>query len=91
MNISDIRIKTLNDSGKLKAIASITIEDCFVVHDIKIIEGTNGLFIMMPGKKTGEGQHKDIAHPLNTETRNYIQNAIIKAYNDVCTSGQTND
>lgn len=88
MNISDIRIKRLDESGKLKAIASVTIEDCFVVHDIKIIEGANGLFVMMPVKKTADGQYKDVAHPLNTETRNLIQNRIIEAYQKTCSTVQ---
>lgn len=89
MNISDIRIKRLDESGKLKAIASVTIEDCFVVHDIKIIEGANGLFMMMPGKKTADGQYKDIAHPLNTETRNLMQSRIMEAYQNACAVAQT--
>ncbi len=66
----------------LKAVASITIDDCFVVHDIKVIEGTDGAFIAMPSRKTNDGQYKDIAHPLNTETREEIKNAILAAYSD---------
>ena len=81
MNISDVRIRLLQkDSGKLKAIASITIDDCFVVHDLKIIEGSDSLFIAMPSRKTSEGDYKDIAHPLNTETREELKRIVLAAY-----------
>ena len=70
MKISDVRIRFVKkEDSKLKAVASITIDDCFVVHDIKVIEGTDGPFIAMPSRKTNDGEFKDIAHPLNTETR----------------------
>ena len=70
MKISDVRIRFVKkDESKLKAVASITIDDCFVVHDIKVIEGADGPFIAMPSRKTNDGEFKDIAHPLNTETR----------------------
>lgn len=83
MKISDVRIRLVNkEDNKLKAVASITIEDSFVVHDIKVIEGNDGLFIAMPSRKTNDGEYKDIAHPLNTETREMIKNAILTAYND---------
>ena len=82
MNITDVRIRLAQkEDSKLKAIVSITIDDCFVVHDIKIIEGTDSLFIAMPSKRTGEGEYKDIAHPLNTETREMMKNTILSAYN----------
>lgn len=68
------------DDAKLKAVASITIDDCFVVHDIKIINGKDGLFISMPSRKTPEGEYKDIVHPINTETREMIRVAIMEAY-----------
>lgn len=81
MNITDIRIRTVKkDDSKLKAVASITIDDCFVVHDIKIIEGTDGLFIAMPSRKTAENEYKDIAHPINTETREILKNLVLSAY-----------
>lgn len=81
MNISDVRIRLAQrEDSKLKAVASITIDDCFVVHDIKVIEGTESLFIAMPSRKTNEGEYKDIAHPLNTETRELLKNIILKAY-----------
>ena len=83
MKISDVRIRLVNkDDNKLKGVASITIEDCFVVHDIKVILGNDGLFIAMPSRKTNDGEYKDIAHPLNTETRELIKNAILTADND---------
>ena len=68
------------DDSKLKAVASITIDDCFVVHDIKVIEGTDKPFIAMPSRKTKDGEFKDIAHPLNTETRENLRDAILAAY-----------
>ena len=81
MKISDIRIRFVKkDDSKLKAVASITIDDCFVVHDIKVIEGADGPFIAMPSRKTNDGEFKDIAHPLNTETREILRNAILTAY-----------
>ncbi len=81
MKISDVRIRFVKkDDSKLKAVASITIDDCFVVHDIKVIEGADGPFIAMPSRKTNDGEFKDIAHPLNTETRENLRNAILAAY-----------
>ncbi len=86
MNISEVRIRFVKkDDSKLKAVASITIDDCFVIHDIKIIEGTDGLFIAMPSRKTSDGEFKDIAHPLNTETRELLKNAILTAYGEALT------
>ena len=83
MKISDVRIRLVNkEDNKLKAVASITIDECFVVHDIKIIEATDGAFIAMPSRKTNDGDYKDIAHPLNTETRELLKNAILTAYYD---------
>ena len=85
MNITDVRIRKVNDDGKMKAVVSITFDDEFVVHDIKIIEGQNGLFIAMPSRKMGEGDFRDIAHPLVSETRNKIRDAIFEEYNKVIT------
>ena len=83
MKISDVRIRLVEkEDSKLKAIASITIEDYFVVHDIKIIEGKDNLFIAMPSRKTSEGEYKDIAHPINSETRQMLSDAILKAYSE---------
>ena len=83
MNITDVRIRKVNDEGKMKAIVSITFDDEFVVHDIKIIEGQNGLFIAMPSRKMSEGDFRDIAHPLVSETRNKIRDAIFDEYEKV--------
>lgn len=83
MDITDVRIRKINDEGKMKAVVSITFDDEFVVHDIKIIDGQNGLFIAMPSRKMGEGDFKDIAHPLKSETRNRIKEAIFVEYEKV--------
>lgn len=81
MKINDIRIREVrNQDGKLKAVASITIDDCFVVHDIKIFEREDGYSIAMPSRKTSDGKYKDIAHPLNSETRELLQSAILTAF-----------
>ena len=82
MNITDVRVRRVAKEGKMKAVVSITIDEEFVVHDIKVIEGQNGLFIAMPSRKTPDGEFKDIAHPINTETREKIQSAILKAYEE---------
>ncbi len=83
MKISDVRIRIVkNDSSKIKASASITIDDCFVVHDIKVIEGKEGYFIAMPNRKTPDGDFKDTVHPLNTETREMIRDIVLKAFNE---------
>ncbi|MBP5426756.1 MAG: septation regulator SpoVG [Clostridiales bacterium] len=81
MKITDVRIRLIDHDGRVRAVASITIEDEFVVHDIKIIEGTNGLFIAMPSRKGQNGEFRDIAHPISAETRSKIQDAILEAYN----------
>lgn len=83
MNITDVRIRKISAEGKMKAIVSVTFENQFVVHDIKVIEGLNGLFIAMPSRKTPDGEFKDIAHPINTETREQIQKAILDEYEKV--------
>ena len=83
MNITDVRVRKVNDEGKMKAVVSITFDDEFVVHDIKIIEGQNGLFIAMPSRKMGEGDFRDIAHPLVSETRNKIKEANFAEYEKV--------
>ncbi len=81
MKITDVRVRLVKkDDTKLKAVASITFDDCFVVHDIKVIDGNNGPFIAMPSKKTGENEHKDIAHPINTQTREELIACILDAY-----------
>ncbi|MDD6794904.1 MAG: septation regulator SpoVG [Clostridiaceae bacterium] len=80
MQITDVRIRKIATDGKMKAIVSVTFDNEFVVHDIKIIEGQNGLFIAMPSRKTPDGEFKDIAHPINTDTREKIQSSILEAY-----------
>lgn len=80
MQITDVRIRKISAEGKMKAIVSVTFDNEFVVHDIKVIEGQNGLFIAMPSRKTPDGEFKDIAHPINTETREKIQSSILEAY-----------
>lgn len=80
MKITDVRVRKIAKEGKMKAIVSITIDDEFVVHDIKVIEGEKGLFIAMPSKKATDGEYRDIAHPINSATRENIQNIILERY-----------
>ena len=81
MKITDVRIRLVaKEDSKLKAVASITIDECFVVHDIKVIEGKEGYFVSMPSKKTPDGEYRDIVHPINTETREKLIEEILKAY-----------
>ncbi len=83
MNISDVRVRIVKkEDSKLKAVASVTFDDCFVVHDIKVIEGTDGCFIAMPSRKTGEGEYKDVAHPIKTEMREELIKVILSAYEE---------
>ncbi len=80
MQITDIRIRKTERDGKLKAVASITIDEEFVVHDIKIIDGDKGMFIAMPSRKTTDGEYKDIAHPIKSATREEMQRLILDKY-----------
>lgn len=80
MKITDVRVRKITAEGKMKAIVSITIDDVFVVHDIKVIDGEKGLFIAMPSKKATDGEYRDIAHPINSQTREEIQNLILERY-----------
>ena len=80
MQITDVRVRKVEKVGKLKAIVSITIDDEFVVHDIKVIEGEKGLFIAMPSRKASDGEYRDIAHPINSTTRESIQKKILDSY-----------
>lgn len=83
MNISEVRIYLVkNDSSKIKARASITIDGCFVVHDIKVMDGEEGLYIRMPNRKSQDGKYKDIAHPLDTETREGLKELVLKAFEE---------
>ena len=81
MQITDVRIRKVEAEGKLKAYVTITFDDCFVVHNAKIIEGTSGLFIAMPSRKTANGEYKDVAHPISPDFRNAIQSKILDEYN----------
>ena len=85
MKITDVRIRIVEKEGKMKAVVSITIDDEFVVHDIKIIEGDKGLFIAMPSRKTADGEYRDIAHPINSDTREHIQSLILDKYEETLT------
>ncbi len=80
MKITDVRVRKIAKEGKMKAIVSITLDEEFVVHDIKVIEGDRGLFIAMPSKKVSEGEYRDIAHPINSFTREAIQKVILESY-----------
>ena len=80
MRITDVRVRKVDSDSKMRAVASITIDDEFVIHDIKIIDGDKGLFIAMPSRKTGDGEYRDIAHPISSEVRAKMQATIIEAY-----------
>ncbi len=80
MEITDVRVRKVNKEGKMKAVVSVTFDNEFVVHDIKVIEGEKGLFIAMPSRKTLDGEYRDIAHPINTATREKIQQAVLEKY-----------
>ena len=80
MQITDVRVRKITKEGKMRAVVSITIDNEFVIHDIKVIEGEKGLFIAMPSRKSSDGEYRDIAHPINSETREAIQNLIISRY-----------
>lgn len=82
MNITDIRIRKMNAEGRMKAVVSVTFDDLFVVHDIKIIEGEDKLFVAMPSRKTPDGEYKDIAHPIHPSMRQTLQDEIIKKYEE---------
>lgn len=82
MQITDVRIRRITKEGKMKAVVSITLDDEFVVHDIKVIEGEKGLFIAMPSKKTAEGEYRDIAHPINSIMRETLQERILQCYGE---------
>ncbi len=83
MTITDVRVRKVDKEGKLKAVVSVTIEDCFAIHDIKVIEGDHGLFIAMPSRKAQDGTYKDIAHPINSQTRDELQQRILRAYEEM--------
>ena len=82
MQITDIRIRKIAKEGKMKAVVSVTFDNAFVVHDIKVIEGEKGLFIAMPSRKASDGEYRDIAHPINSNTRDRIQKLILEKYQE---------
>lgn len=90
MNITDVRVRKVKSDGKMKAIVSVTFDDCFVVHDIKIIDGNNGQFVAMPSRKVADGDFRDIAHPIKSETRTQLQQEIFKAY-EACKDDEGED
>lgn len=88
MQITDVRVRRIDKEGKMRAVVSITLDNEFVIHDIKVIEGEKGLFIAMPSRKATNGEYRDIAHPINSETRDMIQNVILDKYNITTLEGQ---
>jgi stage V sporulation protein G len=86
MDITDVRVRKITEDGKMKAIVSVTFDEEFVVHDIKVIEGLNGLFIAMPSRKMADGEFRDIAHPINANTRQKIQEAVFEGYEKALTT-----
>jgi len=86
MEITDVRVRKIDSEGKMKAVVSVTFDNEFVVHDIKVIESQNGLFIAMPSRKAPDGEFRDIAHPINAETRAKIQSAILEKYESISSS-----
>lgn len=85
MQVTDVRVRKLTKEGKMRAVVSVTFDNEFVVHDIKIIEGEKGLFIAMPSKKATDGEYRDIAHPINSETRDKLQQIILEKYEESMT------
>ncbi|HHZ13307.1 MAG: septation regulator SpoVG [Caldicoprobacterales bacterium] len=83
MEITDVRVRKVGGDGKMKAVASVTFDNDFVVHDIKIIEGQNGMFIAMPSRKTPDGEYRDIAHPINSDMRARLQDMILQQYDRI--------
>ncbi len=80
MIVTDVRVRKILTEGKMKAIVSVTLDDMFVIHDVKVVEGQNGLFVAMPSRKTPDGEFRDIAHPITSSAREVIQNAVLQAY-----------
>lgn len=82
MHVTDVRVRKILTEGKMKAIVSVTLDDMFVIHDVKVVEGQNGLFVAMPSRKTPDGEFRDIAHPINSSAREVIQLAVLQAYSE---------
>jgi len=85
VNVTDVRVRKILTDGKMKAIVSVTLNDMFVIHDVKVVEGQKGLFVAMPSRKTPDGEFRDIAHPINTSAREIIQSAVLDAYEKAAT------
>lgn len=83
MQITEIRMKKLQDAGKIKAIVSVTLDDAIVIHDIKVVEGNKGLFVAMPSKRMPDGEYKDIVHPINKDIREILQASVLSKYQDL--------
>ncbi|RIP32672.1 septation protein SpoVG [Staphylococcus gallinarum] len=82
MKVTDVRLRKIQTDGRMKALVSITLDESFVVHDLRVIEGNTGLFVAMPSKRTPDGEFRDIAHPINSEMRQEIQDAVMKVYDE---------
>ncbi len=91
MQITDIRVRKLTKEGKMKAVVSVTFDDVFVVHDIKVIDGDKGLFIAMPSRRAGDGEYRDIAHPINSEMRDKLQSEILAKYEEAVKESGENE
>ena len=89
MNITDVRVRKITNEGKMKCIVSITFDNLFVVHDIKVSEGEKGLFIAMPSRRSGDGEYRDIAHPINSEMRDKLQKEILEKYEEAVKENDT--
>ncbi|MGI6678139.1 MAG: septation regulator SpoVG [Dehalobacterium sp.] len=85
MDVTDVRIRKTLSEGKMKAIVSVTIDDAFVIHDVKVVDGQNGLFVAMPSRKTPAGEFRDIAHPISQQARDIIQSKVLEKYHQVLT------
>ncbi|WJP97745.1 septation regulator SpoVG [Macrococcus bovicus] len=82
MKVTDVRLRKIETDGRMKALVSITLDEVFVIHDLRVIEGNSGLFVAMPSKRTPDGEFRDIAHPINSEMRQEIQQAVMKVYDE---------
>ena len=91
MQITDIRVRKLTKEGKMKAVVSVTFDDVFVVHDIKVIDGDKGLFIAMPSRRAGDGEYRDIAHPINSDMRDRLQSEILAKYEEAVKESSENE
>lgn len=89
MQVTDVRVRKIAKEGKMKAVVSITLDEEFVVHDIKVIDGDKGLFIAMPSRRAGDGEYRDIAHPINSETRERLQRIILEQYEKIVAEPET--